>query len=115
MRVGQWAIAVGRTFESAQPNMAVGILSAVDRIWGKAIQTDAAVSPNNYGGPLVDIRGRVMGILVPLSPDADGGVAGMEWYDSGIGFAIPMEHIPQVLPRLEKGEDLHPRRGRASI
>ena len=88
--------------------MAVGILSAVERIWGKALQTDAAVSPNNYGGPLVDIRGRVMGILVPLSPDAAGGVAGMEWYDSGIGFAIPMEHIRQVLPRLEKGEDLHP-------
>jgi len=108
MRVGQWAIAVGRTFESDRPNMAVGILSAVDRIWGKALQTDAAASPNNYGGPLVDIRGRVMGILVPLSPDAAGGVAGMEWYDSGIGFAIPMEHIRQILPRLEKGENLHP-------
>jgi len=102
------AIAVGRTFESDRPNMAVGILSAVDRIWGKALQTDAAASPNNYGGPLVDIRGRVMGILVPLSPDAAGGVAGMEWYDSGIGFAIPLEHIRQVLPRLEKREDLHP-------
>ncbi len=108
MRVGQWTIAVGRTFESERPNMAVGILSAVERIWGKALQTDAAVSPNNYGGPLVDVRGRVMGILVPLSPDASGGVAGMEWYDSGIGFAIPMEHIRQILPRLEKGEDLHP-------
>ena len=113
MRVGQWTIAVGRTFESERPNMAVGILSAVERIWGKALQTDAAVSPNNYGGPLVDIRGRVLGILVPLSPDASGGVAGMEWYDSGIGFAIPMEHIRQVLPRLEKGEDLH--RGVAGI
>jgi serine protease Do len=108
MRIGQWAIAVGRTFESERPNMAVGILSAVDRIWGKALQTDAAVSPNNYGGPLVDIRGRVMGILVPLSPNATGAVAGMEWYDSGIGFAIPMEHVRRILPRLEKGEDLHP-------
>jgi serine protease Do len=107
MRVGQWAIAVGRTFESERPNMAVGILSAVERIWGKALQTDAAVSPNNYGGPLADVRGRVMGILVPLSPNAEGGVAGTEWYDSGIGFAIPMEHIRQVLPRLERGEDLH--------
>ena len=108
MRVGQWAIAVGRTFESDRPNMAVGILSALDRIWGKAIQTDAAVSPNNYGGPLVDIRGRVMGVLVPLSPEAAGEIAGMEWYDSGIGFAIPVEHIQQVLPRLKKGEDLYP-------
>ena len=108
MRVGQWTIAVGRTFESRQPNLSVGILSAVDRIWGRALQTDAAASPNNYGGPLVDIRGRVMGIVVPLSPDASGGVAGMEWYDSGIGFAIPMEHVRQILPRLEKGEDLQP-------
>jgi serine protease Do len=108
MRVGQWTIAVGRTFDAEQPNMAVGILSALDRVWGKAVQTDAAVSPNNYGGPLVDVRGRVMGILVPLSPDAASAVAGMEWYDSGIGFAVPMEHVQQVLPRLKKGEDLYP-------
>ncbi|NQT36694.1 MAG: trypsin-like peptidase domain-containing protein, partial [Planctomycetes bacterium] len=46
MRVGQWAIAVGRTFEAARPNVAVGVLSARNRVWGKAIQTDAAVSPN---------------------------------------------------------------------
>jgi serine protease Do len=108
MRVGQWAIAVGRTFDSPHPNMAVGILSALDRVWGKAIQTDAAVSPNNYGGPLVDVRGRVLGVLVPLSPESADEVAGMEWYDSGIGFAVPMEHIRQILPRLEKGEDLYP-------
>jgi serine protease Do len=108
MRVGQWTIAVGRAFDSPRPNVAVGILSAVHHIWGKAIQTDAAVSPNNYGGPLVDIRGRVFGVLAPLSPDAAGEIAGVEWYDSGIGFAVPMEHIQQVLPRLKKGEDLRP-------
>ena len=88
--------------------MAVGILSALNRIWGKAIQTDAAVSPNNYGGPLVDIRGRVLGVLVPLSPEAADEMAGAEWYDSGIGFAIPAEDIQQVLPRLKQGEDLRP-------
>src|SRR5208282_2874215 len=60
MRVGQWCVAVGRTFEESRPNMAVGILSAVGRVWGKALQTDAPASPNNYGGPLIDIRGRVM-------------------------------------------------------
>ena len=52
-----------------QPNLSVGIVSALDRIWGKAIQTDAKISPNNYGGPLVDIAGRVLGVLVPMSPD----------------------------------------------
>ncbi len=113
MRVGQWAVAVGRTFETDRPNMAVGILGALDRVWGKAVQTDAAVSPNNYGGPLVDVRGRVLGVLVPLSPEADDEMAGVEWYDSGIGFAVPMEHIQKVLPRLRKGEDLYP--GRAGV
>jgi len=106
MRVGQWTIAVGRVFDIAEPNIAVGILSAVGRIWQKAIQTSAAISPNNYGGPLVDIHGRVLGILVPLSPDSDSELAGADWYDSGIGFAIPAEHLMHVLPRLRNGEDL---------
>ncbi len=108
MRVGQWCVAVGRTFEDQRPNLSVGILSAVGRIWGKAIQTDAAVSPNNYGGPLVDIRGRVLGVLVPLSPQSAEEIAGVEWYDSGIGFAVPLEAVEKILPRLRKGEDLYP-------
>lgn len=108
MRVGQWTIAVGRTFEGNRPNTSVGILSALGRIWGKAIQTDAAVSPNNYGGPLIDIHGRVLGVIVPLSPQSAEEVAGYQWYDSGIGFAIDAEHILEILPRLKKGEDLYP-------
>jgi serine protease Do len=108
VRVGQWAIAVGRTFELSRPNMAVGVVSATNRIWGKAIQTDAAVSPNNYGGPLVDIRGRLLGVLVPLSPTATTELAGVEWYDSGIGFAIPGQAVMDLLPRLKQGKDLLP-------
>jgi len=108
MRVGQWAIAVGRAFDPQEPNRSVGILSALDRVWGKAIQTDAAVSPNNYGGPLVDIHGRVLGVLAPLAPDGDDQMAGVAWYDSGIGFAVPLEDILRVLPRLKRGEDLYP-------
>jgi len=107
MRVGQWCVAVGRTFEETRPNMAVGILSAVGRVCGKALQTDAPTSPNNYGGPLVDVRGRVMGVIVPLSPQSIEEIAGIEWYDSGIGFAIPLESIRAVLPKLRKGEDLY--------
>jgi serine protease Do len=105
---GAWALAVGRALDARQANLSVGVISAVDRIWGKAIQTDAKVSPNNYGGPLVDIRGRVLGLLVPLSPNQDGEVAGAEWYDSGIGFAIPYDYIQQLLPRLKAGEILRP-------
>jgi serine protease Do len=107
-RVGQWAIALGRTFEGPTPNVSVGIVSALNRVWGKAVQTDANVSPMNYGGPLVDIQGRVLGILVPLSPDQGSDVAGVEWYDSGIGFAIPLDDIERSLERLKSGEDLSP-------
>ncbi len=110
MAVGQWALALGRTYDGPRPSMSVGIISALGRVWSKAIQTDAKISPNNYGGPLVDIRGRVLGVLVPMSPMApsEDEVAGVEWYDSGIGFAVPLADINRALPRLEKGEDLRP-------
>lgn len=108
MAVGQWTLAVGRTFEGGQVNMSVGVLSARSRIWGKAIQTDAKISPSNYGGALVDIRGRVLGVLVPLSPQRHGEIAGAEWYDSGIGFAIPLADIMPQLEKLKRGETLMP-------
>lgn len=108
MRVGQWSLAVGRTFEPDSPNVSVGIVSAVGRIWGKAIQTDAKISPNNYGGPLIDIAGRVLGVLVPLSPQPGAEVAGVEWYDSGIGFAVPLDTIMRMLPQMREGKDLQP-------
>lgn len=109
IRIGQWALALGRTWSSADalPSVSVGIISAIGRIYGKAIQTDAKVSPVNYGGPLVDLEGRVMGLLVPASPRGQDETAGYEWYDSGIGFAIPLEDIQAVLPRLKQGQDLH--------
>jgi len=108
MRVGQWALAVGRTFDPEHPNLSVGIVSAVERIWGRALQTDAKISPSNYGGPLIDISGRVLGVLVPLTPDAGSESAGVDWYDSGIGFAVPLSHVEKVLPRLKSGQDLYP-------
>ena len=105
-RPGAWALAVGRTFDPDAVNVSVGVISATDRVWGKAIQTDAKISPSNYGGALVDIAGRVWGLLVPLSPSRESKVAGAAWYDSGIGFAIPYETIRKILPRLARGEDL---------
>jgi serine protease Do len=109
--IGNTAVAVGRTLTpdaDGMPSVSVGIISALDRIWGKAIQTDAKVSPVNYGGPLVDLEGRVQGVLVPASPQAEGETAGFEWYDSGIGFAIPLTDINAVLPRMLKGTEKEP-------
>lgn len=106
--VGRWTVAVGRTFDVATPNISVGVLSAVHRIWGRALQTDAKISAANYGGALVDLQGRILGVLVPLSPDHREDVSGTEWYDSGIGFAVPYEHIQMILPRLKAGETLKP-------
>ncbi|MFT7639477.1 MAG: serine protease Do, partial [Pirellulaceae bacterium] len=107
MMVGQWTIAVGRTFDLGSVNTSVGILSAKNRIWGKALQTDAKISPSNYGGPLIDLQGRVLGILVPLSPQGQGDIAGAEWYDSGIGFAVPLNEINKRLDILKSGQDLY--------
>ncbi len=106
IKVGQWALALGRTYDNSLPSVSVGIVVAKDRIWGRAIQTDAKVSPVNYGGPLVNVKGEVMGVLVPLSTRGGGEIAGVEWYDGGIGFAIPMADIHRVLDRLKAGEDL---------
>lgn len=106
LQVGQWAIALGRTYDSPFPGLSVGIVSALDRIFGRAVQTDAKVSPVNYGGPLVDLEGRGIGILVPLSPQGADETAGVEWYDSGIGFAVPLADVYAVLDRLKSGKDL---------
>jgi serine protease Do len=108
IEVGHWSIALGQTFDQPFPSVSVGLVSAVGRVWGRAIQTDAKISPANYGGALVDIAGRGMGVLVPLSPQETSETAGVEWYDSGIGFAIPLEDVYAVLERLQSGETLKP-------
>jgi len=108
LAVGQWTIAVGRAWDLAVPSVAVGILSATSRSWGRSVQTDASISPANYGGPLIDISGRVIGILAPLPADTAGMNLGTELYDSGIGFAVPLADMLRVLPRLKNGETLSP-------
>jgi serine protease Do len=106
IRTGQWAVAVGRTFRADRTNVTVGIVSALNRMLGKVIQTDADVSMANYGGPLVDIRGHVLGLVVPMAPRGQNELAGAEWYDSGIGFAVPLAGFTSQIERLKKGENL---------
>ena len=106
LKVGQWAIALGVGFGEAEPSLSAGMISATNRISGRAIQTDANLSPANYGGPLVDIEGRLIGVCVPLSPGSKEVAAGAEWYDSGIGFAIPLVGLESVLAQLKEGKTL---------
>lgn len=105
-RVGQRVIVLGRTFASSgRPTVNLGVVSACGRIFGRALQIDALTSPANYGGAVVDLAGRVLGVAVPLSPS--GRDAGVDWYDSGIGFATTIGDIEPLLHRMQRGETLH--------
>ena len=101
MQVGQWAISVGNGYGDFEPAISAGIISALKRDRSRAVQTDANISPANYGGPLLAIDGRVIGICVPLNPKAKGGVATVEWYDSGVGFAIPLSQLDESIEKMK--------------
>jgi S1-C subfamily serine protease len=104
-KIGQTTIAVGRYGTDAAPIVSRGVLSAEERLDGIALQSDARVSPAFYGGPLIDLYGNVLGILIPAV--AEGGAESpTAWYDSGIAFAIPAEVIVRKLDRLKSGEDV---------
>ncbi|MEK6644810.1 MAG: trypsin-like peptidase domain-containing protein [Planctomycetota bacterium] len=105
--VGQYAVACGRGLGAPEPQISLGIISALARRNGHAVQTDAKLSPVNYGGPLIDLDGRVLGLIVPMA-GAGGALAGAEWYDSGIGFAVYRDSIDHVLDRLLAGQTIEP-------
>ncbi len=106
LEVGRWALALGRGLGGDAPSVTRGIVSALGRVGGRAVQTSAAVSPVSYGGPLAGLDGRVLGLIVPL--DLRGGMPGVAVYDSGIGFAIPAPELPALVARLARGEVLRP-------
>jgi len=62
------------------------------------IQTDAAINPGNSGGPLVNTQGEVIGINSSIESPVDGNV--------GVGFAIPINQVKQVLSSLEGGSNV---------
>ncbi|MFJ3790084.1 S1C family serine protease [Kitasatospora sp. NPDC090091] len=74
----------------------------------KAFQTDAALNPGNSGGPLINANGQVIGINSAMySPSGVGATAGGSGAGSvGLGFAIPINDIKQVLPQLQSGQNL---------
>ena len=103
--VGNPAIAIGSPF-GLTGSLTTGVISALDRpirapngftIDG-ALQTDAAINPGNSGGPLLDARGRVIGINAQIATDTQS--------NSGVGFAIPVDVAKEVIPKLKSGEEI---------
>lgn len=73
----------------------------------KAFQTDAALNPGNSGGPLINANGQVIAINSAMyAPGGSGTSGGGSAGSVGLGFAIPIDDIKQVLPKLEAGQNL---------
>ena len=99
LRVGQSTFAIGNPF-GLRHSMTTGIISALGRevrteqsVIEDAIQTDAAINPGNSGGPLLDSSGRLIGVNTAIQGQQS----------SGVGFAIPVDTVNQVVPRLISG------------
>jgi serine protease Do len=105
MQPGDWVMAIGNPFGLAH-TVTVGVVSAnrpggmevADRRFQDVLQTDAAINPGNSGGPLLNLRGEVVAIntaILSRSPTAG---------NVGIGFAIPINIIRDLLPQLRTGK-----------
>jgi serine protease Do len=104
VRVGDWAIVIGSP-HGYDHSVTVGVVSSLNRIVSDfnhhipMIQTDAAVSPGNSGGPVVNIDGEVIGIAAAAS---NMGLV-------GINFALPADSVSQVAKKLiEQGSIARP-------
>ncbi len=99
LRVGQKVFAIGNPF-GLDWSLTTGIVSALERsLPGERgrplrglIQTDAAINPGNSGGPLLDSAGRLIGVNTAIYSPSGG--------SAGIGFAVPVEEVNRVVPRL---------------
>jgi len=96
--VGDWAIAIGNPLgEQFSFSVTMGIVSAVGRTGGPGgnisdfIQTDASINQGNSGGPLVNIRGEVIGINTWIASNTSGGG------NVGLGFAIPINNAKRSI------------------
>lgn len=105
LRVGETTIALGRYGSDGDTIVSTGILSAIDRLEGIAMQSDARISPSFYGGLLVTLTGDPLGVIIPAVA-AGGAEDETSWYDAGVGFAIPVHVIAGKLDRLKNGDDI---------
>ena len=108
--VGEWSIAFGNPFGlfdiNARPTVTVGVVSNVgvsfsqeNRIYKNMIQTDAAISSGNSGGPLLNASGEVIGVnTVIYSTSQSSQGAG----SIGIGFAVPINRVKNIAEQLKE-------------
>ena len=94
LRVGEWVVAIGNPL-AYEHTVTVGIVSFVgrklfDSSLDNYIQTDAAISFGNSGGPLINTRGEIVGINAAVSRQ-----------NNNIGFAIPINQARAILPQLK--------------
>ena len=100
VRVGEPVIAIGSPF-GLRGTVTAGIVSGLGReiqspngfTIDEVVQTDAAINPGNSGGPLIDERGRVIGVNAQIASNGNRS-------NSGVGFAIPIDTAKDVLPEL---------------
>lgn len=107
LRVGQWVAAIGSPF-GLENTITAGIVSARKRETGDYlpfIQTDVAVNPGNSGGPLINMRGEVVGINSQIYSRSGGYM--------GISFAIPIDEAISISDQLR--ETGHVQRGRLGV
>jgi 2-alkenal reductase len=101
LAVGSPVAAIGSPFGEEQ-SLSIGVISALDRSIESltgfsttgAIQTDAAINRGNSGGPLLDARGRVLGINAQIRTATGAG--------SGVGFAVPVDTVRRSLDQLRR-------------
>ncbi len=116
LRVGQRVFALGNPF-GLERTLSTGIISSLDR-WlpsrrkartiKQIIQIDAAINPGNSGGPLLDSRGRMIGMNTAI--------ASKTGTSAGVGFAIPINTIARVVPQLIRtGRVIRPETGIARV
>ena len=104
MEPGDWVMAIGNPFGLAH-TVSVGVISATERPFpitdGRqqdVLQTDAAINPGNSGGPLLNVRGEVVGINTAIYTDS------RQQGNIGIGFAMPINTVRELLPQLRTGK-----------
>ena len=103
VQVGDTVYAIGSPF-GLSGSLTEGIVSNLSQSGATSsnssnlIQTDAAINPGNSGGPLVNGQGQVIGINNSIESPVDGNV--------GVGFAIPINQVTQLLPSLEGGSNV---------